>query len=112
MTAGRIGLTTIELSWTVIFDENTPIIEAIIYYFIEGQMTQRVTVEGSTPTNVTLGSLMASRTYIITIFLRNAVGTSKPAFVVARTLGQLCLLCYSRVVTVWLIQDASIMWSS
>ncbi len=54
---------------------------------MEGQLTQRVTVEGSTPTTATLGSLVSSMMYNITIFLRNAVGTSNPASIQATTLS-------------------------
>ncbi len=88
MIVEEVGETTVELSWTIVFDGRTPIIEAIIDYSIEGQTPpQRVTVPGSSPITVTLVSLMPFMTYNITVFLRNAVGTSSPASVEARTLS-------------------------
>ncbi len=88
MTVDDIGERTANLSWAIVFDGHTPIREAIVYYFIEGQGEQRnTTIQGSTPTEVPLGNLMPFMTYNITVFLRNDVGTSDPASIETRTMS-------------------------
>ncbi len=77
---------TIELMWIIVFDGYTPITEARIDYFTEGQAVQSVCIESPTPTSFTLRSLMPFMTYNITVFLTNEVGSSDPVSIQAMTL--------------------------
>ncbi len=73
--------------WTLVFDGYTPITEARIDYFTEGQAVQSVSIESPTPTSFILRNLMPYMTYNITVFYTNEVGTSDLSIQVTLSLG-------------------------